>query len=139
MTAAIASGTLIYAKDLARLAAFYRQLLSMAEVHATEELVGLRSSDGRLPNGDLIVHQIPVHIAETIVVASPPELREDTAIKPFFVVASFAEAQARASSLGGALFGPQYEGPGFRLTNAYDPEGNIIQLREPIDGTRSAL
>ena len=93
------SGTLMYAKDLARLASFYRQLLSMAEVHATDELVVL---------GD------------------------DVAIKPFFAVASFAEAQARASSLGGALFGPQYQGPGFRLTNAYDPEGNIMQLREPI-------
>ncbi len=138
MTAAIASGTLIYAKDLARLASFYRQLLSMSEVHATEELVVLRSLAGCLPNGDLIVHQIPAHIAETIVVASPPELREDTAIKPFFAVASFAEAHARATSLGGALFGPRYEGPGFRLTNAYDPEGNIIQLREPIDGTRIA-
>jgi hypothetical protein len=125
------SGTLIYAKDLARLASFYRQLLSMAEVHATEELVVLRSPAGCLPNGDLIVHQIPSHIAETIVVASPPVLREDTAIKPFFAVASFAKAQARASSLGGALFGPQYQGLGFRLTNAHDPEGNIMQLREP--------
>jgi predicted enzyme related to lactoylglutathione lyase len=134
MAATIGSGTLIYAKDLARLASFYRRLLSMSEVHATEELVVLRSSDGRSLNGDLIVHQIPVHIAETIVVESPPVLREDTAIKPFFAVASFAEAQARASSLGGALFGPRYQGPGFLLTNAHDPEGNIIQLREPIDG-----
>ena len=92
------SGTLMYAKDLARLASFYRQLLSMTEVHATDELVVL---------GD------------------------DVAIKPFFAVASFAKAQARASSLGGALFGPQYQGPGFRLTNAHDPEGNIMQLREP--------
>ncbi len=138
MATTIGSGTLIYAKDLARLAAFYRQLLSMTEVHATAELVVLRSPAGCLPNGDLIVHQIPAHIAETIVVASPPVLREDTAIKPFFAVASFAEAQARASSLGGALFGPQYQGPGFLLTNAYDPEGNIVQLREPIDGARLA-
>ena len=138
MTAAIGSGTLIYAKDLALLAAFYCELLSMSEVHASQELVVLRSSDGRLRNGDLIVHQIPVHIAETIAVESPPVLRDDTAIKPFFVVASFVEAHARATSLGGALVGPQYEGPGFRLTNAYDPEGNIIQLREPIDAARIA-
>jgi predicted enzyme related to lactoylglutathione lyase len=125
------AGTLIYAKDLALLSAFYRQLLSMTEVHASDELVVLRS-----PIGELIVHQIPAHIAETIVVESPPVPREEVAIKPFFPVASFAEAQARATSMGGALFGPQYEGPGFRITNAYDPEGNIIQLREPIDGTR---
>mgnify|MGYP000550041455 CR=1 FL=1 len=125
MSTASRMGTLIYAKDLAMLATFYRRLLSMSEVHASDELVVLRSADG-----ELIVHQIPSHIAGTIVVESPPILREETAIKPFFSVASFAEAQAQASTMGGALFGPQYEGPGFRITNAYDPEGNIIQLRE---------
>jgi predicted enzyme related to lactoylglutathione lyase len=139
MAAAMGSGTLVYAKDLARLAAFYRIVLSMTEVHATHELVVLRSHDEAAHNGDLIVHQIPVQIAETIVVESPPVLREDAAIKPFFVVASFAEAQARATSMGGALFGPHYQGPGFRLTNAYDPEGNIIQLREPIDGVTAGV
>ncbi len=125
MTTSVRSGTLIYAKDLARLASFYRQLLSMVQVHSSDELVVLRS-----PDLELIVHQIPAHIAETIVVDSPPVPRGDAAIKPFFAVSSFAEAQAHATSLGGALFGTQYEGPGFRITNAYDPEGNIIQLRE---------
>jgi hypothetical protein len=143
MPAAVGSGTLIYAKDLALLASFYRVLLSMSEVHASDELVVLRSydgrsHDGRSPQSELIVHRIPEHIAETIVVDSPPVLREDTAIKPFFTVASFAEAAAHATSMGGGVFGPQYEGPGFRITNAYDPEGNIIQLREPIDGDRIA-
>jgi len=148
MPAAVGSGTLIYAKDLALLASFYRVLLSMSEVHASDELVVLRSHDGRSHDGrshdgrspqcELIVHRIPAHIAETIVVASPPVLREDTAIKPFFSVASFVEAAAHATSMGGGVFGPQYEGPGFRITNAYDPEGNIIQLREPIDGDRIA-
>ena len=127
MTAPLRAGTLIYAKDLALLASFYRHLLSMSEVHASDELVVLRS-----PDAELIVHQIPAHIAATFVVESPPVLREDTAIKPCFAVASVSEAQARATSMGGALFGPQYEGPGFRITNAYDPEGNIMQLREPI-------
>jgi len=138
MPAAVGSGTLIYAKDLALLASFYRVLLSMSEVHASDELVVLRSHEGRSPQAELIVHRIPAHIAETIVIASPPVLREDTAIKPFFTVASFAEAAAHATSMGGGLFGPQYEGPGFRITNAYDPEGNIMQLREPIDDDRIA-
>ena len=143
MPSALGSGTLIYAKDLTLLASFYRVLLSMSEVHASDELVVLRSYDGRSHDGrspqcELIVHRIPAHIAETIVVASPPVLREDTAIKPFFSVASFVEAAAHATSMGGGVFGPQYEGPGFRITNAYDPEGNIMQLREPIDGDRVA-
>lgn len=127
MTTPMRSGTLIYAKNLALLASFYRQLLSMTEVYASDELVVLRS-----PDAELVVHRIPAHIAETIVVETPPVLREETAIKPFFPVASFADAQALAATMGGALFGPQYEGPGFCTTNAYDPEGNIMQLREPI-------
>jgi len=28
------------------------------------------------------------------------------------------------------LIGPGYAGPGFVLRNAYDPEGNVLQLRQ---------
>ncbi len=125
MAEAFRSGTLIYAKDLALLASFYRVLLSMSTVHATDELVVLRSLDA-----EMIVHQMPSHISAEVVIASPPVLRENAAIKPYFTVASLAEAQVIAAGLGGALFGPQWEGPGFRVTNASDPEGNIVQLRE---------
>jgi predicted enzyme related to lactoylglutathione lyase len=133
MSAAARTGTLIYAKDLTMLASFYTALLAMTTTYATDEIVVLHS-----PDGQLILHQIPAHIAETFVVDTPPVLREEAAIKPFFTVPSFAEAQTCATSLGGGLFGHQWEGPGFRVTNAYDPEGNIIQLRAPLDGARVA-
>ncbi len=125
MSGPFRAGTLIYAKDRTLLAPFYRALLSMSTVHATDEIMVLRS-----PDAELIVHQIPAHIAATFEVESPPVLREEAAIKPYFTVSSLAAAQAIATELGGALFGPQWAGPGFRVSNASDPEGNIIQLRE---------
>jgi len=47
-------------------------------------------------------------------------------------VASLAEARAEAPSLGGALYPSdrEWEGKGFRACDGYDPEGNILQLRE---------
>jgi predicted enzyme related to lactoylglutathione lyase len=41
-----------------------------------------------------------------------------------------SSAEAVAASLGGKLFGQEYAGPGFKVRNGYDPEGNIFQVRE---------
>ncbi len=48
----------------------------------------------------------------------------------FFTVPSISGAQAVAASLGGALFGQEYAGPGFKVRNGCDPEGNVLQVRE---------
>ena len=52
------------------------------------------------------------------------------AIKLFFTVPSLAWAEAKAADLGGGLLPQQWTGPGFVVRNAFDPEGNILQLRE---------
>ncbi|HEU4613995.1 MAG TPA: hypothetical protein VFS15_18000, partial [Kofleriaceae bacterium] len=75
--------------------------------------------------------RIPAAIAERIVITSPPERREDTALKFFFTVPSIEAARATAVSLGGAVFDERWNGPGFVVCNACDPEGNIFQVREP--------
>jgi len=121
------AGALIYAKDLARLSAFYQQLLGMQRLLADAEHHVIESADMQL-----IIHAIPPHIAATFTISSPPLPREEQAIKLFFTVPSLAAAEAAAESLGGALFGPAYAGPGFRVRNGYDPEGNIFQVREAI-------
>jgi predicted enzyme related to lactoylglutathione lyase len=119
------SGLFIYAKDLNRLSGFYESLLGMRRVHASEDLVVLDADAIQL-----IVHAIPPHIAATIHIASPPEHREDTALKFFFTVPSIASARQVAAGLGGEVLAEQWQGPGFRACNACDPEGNIFQLRE---------
>jgi predicted enzyme related to lactoylglutathione lyase len=119
------AGVFIYAKDLPRLAAFYVAVLDMREVHATGEMAILAS-----PDLQLLVHRIPAHIAADIRIETPPVRREDCAIKFFATVPSLTDAGASAASLGGQLFDERWEGPGFVVCNAMDPEGNVFQVRE---------
>ncbi|WP_241688344.1 VOC family protein [Pseudoxanthomonas composti] len=119
------AGLFIYAKDLPRLAGFYESLLGMSRVHAASDLVVLHS-----PDIQLTLHAIPPAIAASISISSPPDRREDAALKFFFTVPSIAEATAKAPALGGEVLPEQWLGSGFRVCNAVDPEGNIFQIRE---------
>jgi len=119
------AGVLIYASDLDRLASFYEHLLDMHRVNASAEHVVLTS-----PDMQLIIHAIPAHISATFEIETPPERREEAAIKPFFTVASLDAAGALMARLGASLDTQQWHGPGFRVRNGIDPEGNVIQLRE---------
>jgi predicted enzyme related to lactoylglutathione lyase len=119
------AGLFVYAKDLERLARFYESVATMTRFHATEELVVLQSRDIQL-----LIHRIPAHLADGIVIASPPQRRENSALKFFFTVDSLAETRALVGRLGGAVFPEQWQGPGFVVENACDPEGNVFQIRQ---------
>ncbi|MFM1681420.1 glyoxalase/bleomycin resistance/dioxygenase family protein [Aeromonas salmonicida] len=117
------AGALIYARDLGLLTHFYRTLLQMDILSQEAGLVVMENHDIQL-----LIHAIPESIACDIQV--PPILREEGAIKLFFTVPSLAWAEAKAADLGGGLLPQQWPGPGLVLRNAFDPEGNILQLRE---------
>lgn len=119
------AGLFVYALDLHRVARFYEAVANMSRLHETPELVVLES-----PDIQLLVHQIPAHIAADITISSPPQKREDTALKFFVTVDSVAAARATASTHGGEVFAECWQGPGFIACNAMDPEGNIFQIRE---------
>jgi len=119
------AGVLIYAKDLGKLSRFYQELLNLRVLAADAEHVVAENN-----NIQLVLHAMPAHRVADVTIASPPEPREEQAIKPFFTVASLAAAEQQAQELGGFVFGPTWEGPGFTVRNACDPEGNIIQLRQ---------
>ena len=119
------AGGLIYAKDLERLSVFYETLLLMSKIHASSDHVVLES-----PDFQLIVHAMPPDIAKTVIVMSPPEQRERTPLKLFFTIPNISAARSEAAKLGGEIFSDQWEGPGFNVCNACDPEGNIFQVRE---------
>jgi catechol 2,3-dioxygenase-like lactoylglutathione lyase family enzyme len=61
MTSPARAGVYLYAKDLARLAAFYEAVLGMQAVRHSEELAVLDP-----PDVQLVVHAIPPAIAELI-------------------------------------------------------------------------
>ena len=119
------SGVFVYAKDLQNVAGFYQALLGMSRLRESGELVILDSADLQLT-----VHVIPPAIAASITISKPPARRESAAYKFFFTVADLAEATRTAASLGGEVLPEEWHGPGFRVRNAVDPEGNIFQVRE---------
>lgn len=119
------AGALIYAREPGLLSHFYRTLLQMEIRSQSEQLIVLENGDIQL-----LVHTIPEPYIGQVVVTTPPALREQGAIKLFFTVPSLAWAEAKAADLGGGLLPQQWSGPGFVVRNAFDPEGNILQLRE---------
>ncbi|MEY2685937.1 MAG: hypothetical protein RL375_135 [Pseudomonadota bacterium] len=119
------AGLFVYAHDKARLVRFYEAVAGMTRLHETEELSVLES-----PDIQLLVHQIPAHIAAQFTITSPPERREECALKFFFTVASLAAARQQAADRGGEVGTENWPGPGFVVCQAMDPEGNIFQLRE---------
>lgn len=121
------AGAVIFAKDVGRVAEFYEQLLSLSAVHTENDHVILESQDIQL-----VIHAIPAQVPRSISISAPPVVRDQTPIKLFFPVVSFAEARASASLLGGQV-GPavkEWETPSFRACDGYDPEGNLFQLRQ---------
>jgi predicted enzyme related to lactoylglutathione lyase len=119
------AGIFIYAKDPDRLSGFYQSVLGMAPAHRTDQMVVLRS-----PDLQLIVHAMPPDAASQVAITSPPQLRDNAAIKFFCTVPSLSGAEESAQSLGGHVLPEQWQGPGFVVRNACDPEGNIFQVRE---------
>jgi predicted enzyme related to lactoylglutathione lyase len=119
--------TVIFAKDIVTLARFYREVVTMTEVLHDQHHVVLDDE-----HFQLVIHGIPKQIAAQIHITAPPEVREDTAIKPCLPVSSIAQARLRAQELGGCI-GPkakEWEARGFRACDGHDPEGNVFQVRE---------
>ena len=119
------SGVLIYAKHLDRVSAFYERVLGAKVLLADNEHIVLQS-----PDAQLIIHCIPPEFANSIDITTPPTPRQSQAIKPFFTVKSLAVAEQAAEESGGVVWGPIWPGPGMRVRNISDPEGNIIHVRE---------
>jgi predicted enzyme related to lactoylglutathione lyase len=120
------AGLFLYALDMEAISGFYAEIAGMEMLSQTAELTVLES-----PDMQLLVHRIPAAIAATISLSSPPVRREDTALKFFFTVPSLADAREKARVLGGEVGDENWQGPGFIVCNAVDPEGNVFQLRGP--------
>lgn len=120
------SGAVIFATDVDRVARFYEVLLLMSPVHVEDGLRVIASD-----RTELVIHRVPAYVLAAVP-EGPPKAREDSAIKPFFVVPSLAKAREMAPLLGGYVFPPEREfiARRFRACNACDPEGNVVQFRE---------
>ncbi|MBG7620392.1 hypothetical protein I5R65_13030 [Herbaspirillum sp. AP02] len=121
------AGAVLFAKDVARLAAFYAQVLAVVPKHAHAEKVVIEAEDFLL-----VIHAIPPAAAATVDISAPPVLRENVPVKLFLPVRSLAQARLSTQQLGGGLKPPEAEwsGPDFRACDGFDPEGNVVQFRE---------
>lgn len=118
----------LYVNDLITMTKFYSGLLNL-QISDGDEIFTRLSSD----QNELVLHQIPNEYLEPVNV--PPTLREDCVWKPTFDVRAISESRDFAPALGGSITDEsrQWELGGFLYSNGNDPEGNIIQIRQPLD------
>lgn len=124
------AGAVVYAKDVARVSAFYAGIAGMAVTHTETDHVVLDS-----PSLQLVIVAIPAAVAATIDIADPPRRRADTPIKLAFSVASLDAARKAAPRLGGELNSVEREWVyrQHRVCDGHDPEGNVVQFRVRAD------
>jgi predicted enzyme related to lactoylglutathione lyase len=120
---------IVYVRDLERMCAFYRRCVELEVGDAAEDYAVLESEMWRL---SLVV--VPPSIAATIQLSVPPERRDTTAIKLAFRVPRIADLRSPVAALGGQVdpIGTEWHFLGFKRCDAIDPEGNVIQLLEPV-------
>jgi catechol 2,3-dioxygenase-like lactoylglutathione lyase family enzyme len=115
--------TMIFAKDIERMTAFYRDGLGL---RALPE----RSSEGWVvldAGGALLaLHEIPSEVADGIAITDPPRAREETPMKLVFHTSDMDQACARLETIGATLLEPRVSG----ARDVLDPEGNVLQLKD---------
>ncbi len=120
-------GCVVFAKNKRRVAAFYQQTLRLTAEESAPSHDVLRGS-----GLEVVVHAIPRKYAAHIQIARPPVPREDTAVKPTFVVPDLEAVRAAALKTGGFLkpAGGAWRFRGFVVLDGWDPEGNIVQFKQ---------
>jgi predicted enzyme related to lactoylglutathione lyase len=116
----------IFVADVRRVTAFYRDLASMS-VLVEEDGYSVLEVEGF----QLVVHALA---GEPQIADGQVRVREDSYVKLCLPVASIAAARSVAAANGGGIKSAQHEweARGFRACDGYDPEGNVIQVRESV-------
>jgi len=120
----------VYAVDVPWVASFYEMVAGLARTTTEPGYVILES-----PGFELAVVEIPAHLAQEIALATPAVRREDTPVKLAFFVPSIAHAREVASTLGGVIdpVDREWSFQGNLVCDGNDPEGNVLQLRQPLE------
>ena len=113
-------GAMLYVKDLERMTAFYRDVLGLRPVEATQlgDWVEFRGEGSRFS-----LHAIPEAIASGIQIDSPPRVREQSVGKLTFAVQDVEKTLSRIEAMGLPLLRRAWG-----ATEAVDPEGNVFAV-----------
>jgi predicted enzyme related to lactoylglutathione lyase len=119
----------VFAKNKRRVSAFYRATLGLTaqeEAPSHDLLVG--------PGIEVVIHAIPRRYAAEIRISRPPQVREDTPVKPAFVVPELEAVRVAAGATGGGLKPAEgaWEFRGTRVLDGWDPEGNVVQFKQRL-------
>ena len=123
------AGLVGFAKSVKKLSTFYVRTLGL------EVLESARSHQLLRGHGyEVVVHAIPAKIARDIPIAKPPVLREDSAIKPSFVVPDLQALRLAVVATGGWLKPEEMAWTirGHKVLDGCDPEGNILQFKQKL-------
>jgi len=119
---------LVFVADVRQVSTFYGELASMsvlleADDHAVMEVEGLQ----------LVIHGLRAETQVRQSATGQVPVRQDSYVKLCLPVSSIAAARSLAAANGGAVKPSQHEweARGFRACDGHDPEGNVIQVREP--------
>lgn len=117
--------TVVYAKDIRRVATFYERTLDIGLVEETEAFVIV---------GNAAFEIAVVRIAGAGAQGSGPEpvrVREETPVKGSFLVQSLEQARVGAEASGGSLkpLSAAWQWRGQLHLDGHDPEGNVVQVR----------
>jgi predicted enzyme related to lactoylglutathione lyase len=121
-------GLVVFAKNKNRVSAFYQQTLGLT-VEESDTSHDLLRGHGY----EVVIHAIPRKYAAGITIEKPPKPREETPLKPTFVVASLAEVRRAVEATGGFLKpdAGAWHFRGHTVLDGWDPEGNVIQFKQP--------
>ena len=117
----------LFVKDLPTVASFYATALGMKVVASDEHHSRLECH-----GFELVVHQIPPHIAVDITIERPPKRRVSGAIRLDYPVASINKSRTAARELGGDIdvAPPAWADRNANFFFGYDPEGNQFGVRQ---------
>jgi catechol 2,3-dioxygenase-like lactoylglutathione lyase family enzyme len=116
---------MLYAKDLKRMVAFYRDALGFGVIpsrYDPDEFVVLDAGSAQL-----CLHQIPEVIARNIDIGDPPEPRSRVPVKIMFVIEDVEGTRERLMARG-VQMGSLQSFPPLIYCDGNDPEGNIFQI-----------
>lgn len=123
------AGLVVFAKRVKKLSAFYARTLGLELIEADLSHQLLRG------NGyEVVVHALPAKYAREIQIAKPPVLREDSAMKPSFVVPDLQALRLAVVATGGWLKPEELAWTirGHKVLDGCDPEGNVLQFKQKL-------
>jgi predicted enzyme related to lactoylglutathione lyase len=123
------SAVVIFSKNVKKMAEFYEAVLGLVVASNPSD----DSNDIRLrdESTEVLLHSIPKNIAKTFTIETPPQARDESAIKPIFDVVSLETSLEQVLLKGGVLTRRSFDLDGLSRHDVLDPEGNVIQLRSP--------